>query len=248
LRFSLFILIFLLYAHGMKLIAGCLIHSIHGPIAGHEIHYSNVGRSLVLRKINPHVRRLKAGEPETNPCIQWTYADAIWQSFTSEQKAEWQAAIKAPGVSNYDIWMKEALWHCQQYEYLPDHPSASGGYSHGPLNPGFTFPPTPDKEPPEPPPPPPPPPPIEPESGKWYCCYEEFWDDYEGECDGDPDSDAVNCYDGDYCIWLIETYGAQGECWFINWMIHKYEIFTITGGPFEELDECLSNCEGAPPP
>ena len=93
----------------MKILAGSLIHSIHGKIGGGEIHYSKFGDSLQARKINPHVSRLKHGDPATNPCIQWTYADAIWQSLTPAQHAEWQAAIKAPGKSNYDIWMMEAL-------------------------------------------------------------------------------------------------------------------------------------------
>ena len=94
----------------------------------------------------------------------------------------------------------------------------SGGYSHGPLNPGLVFPPTPDKEEEEPPwdPPPPGPPDYFDCEMCWFGSYQKFWLRLTPEVEG--------CWFEEYfewtqfeviptmCVWRHKPVGASS--WF----------------------------------
>ena len=110
----------------------------------------------------PHTRRPhKKGEhdeePLNCPCKRFTAADWRWRMLSPADKKMWDAAVKRPALSGYELYMKEALTLAGRGENWPDCPSVSGGFSCNHLIPGAD-PPT-DAQIGEAPPPPPPPPP-----------------------------------------------------------------------------------------
>lgn len=62
------------------------------------------------------------------PCHAWARADWLWcQGHVS--KPFWAAALTKPGMSAYDLWMKEAVAAASWGDYFPDGPSPSGGWN-----------------------------------------------------------------------------------------------------------------------
>jgi len=82
--------------------------------------------------------------PEPKPpsnrcdCKAWRFIDELWARGHID-KGPWNAAIKAPRKSGYDIWMREAVSLTARGHYLPDTPSPSGGYSARKATPGFVW-------------------------------------------------------------------------------------------------------------
>ncbi|MBA7540040.1 hypothetical protein ES705_32329 [subsurface metagenome] len=132
---------------------GWLATKIVGSLGPSRIEYHRKYGKTVWRMKPPHKRTLTLGEPKANPCKQWQHADALWVSQPDAWRQTWRDALKKPGMSGYDLWMKEALTLCSQNKYLPDEPSISGGWSTSKVVPGETWPP-PGKAPPKPPLPP----------------------------------------------------------------------------------------------
>jgi len=70
----------------------------------------------------------------------FSHADALYTSFDSPTRKAWRQAVKAPQMSGYDLWMKEATSLMHQ-GYRPNQtPSHSGGFSNRRLSPGHTLP------------------------------------------------------------------------------------------------------------
>ncbi len=147
------IALFALWSLLMPIDYGWLATKISGSLGPSRIEYHRVAGKTVWRMKPPHKRKLELGSPAANPCQQWQQADAIWVNQGESWRQKWRDALKKPGMSGYDLWMKEALTLCSQNKNLPDDPSISGGWSTAKVIPGDTWPPA-GKEIPIPPPPP----------------------------------------------------------------------------------------------
>jgi hypothetical protein len=132
---------------------GWLATKISGSLGPSRIEYHRLAGKTVWRMKPPHKRKLELGSPAANPCRQWQQADAIWVGQDETWRQKWRNALKKPGISGYDLWMKEALTCCASNRFLPDDPSISGGWSTAKVIPGVTWPPE-GKVLPIPPPPP----------------------------------------------------------------------------------------------
>jgi hypothetical protein len=121
-----------------------LIYALTGNLGQTEGRASPYASSRVIAKRHK-VWQLEQPwtEPKPGycPCECWTLADALWQTMTEEQRELWRAAVKAPKMSGYDVWMKEALSLCTRGLNLPDRPGPGGGYSAMYALPGSTPPP-----------------------------------------------------------------------------------------------------------
>jgi hypothetical protein len=80
-------------------------------------------------------------KPHKCPCECWSLADTAWLAMTDDEHAIWNAAVTARGISGYDLWMKEALYLCNQGLYLPDGPGPGGGFTPRQAIPGTHIPP-----------------------------------------------------------------------------------------------------------
>jgi len=79
---------------------------------------------LLPRKPYPPSRK----KGHTCPCKCWLWADWSWTHDLVDQLS-WRDGLKRPGMSRYDLWMREAVWLASKGHYMPDYPSISGGYS-----------------------------------------------------------------------------------------------------------------------
>jgi hypothetical protein len=133
-----------------------LVHELYGPAGAIEA-FRKGGRTPSRiakrhRTWQSYQPWLTKEPPDQCSCKCWLLADSIWQSWTRAQKRPWYQALKAPKLTAYDLWMREALTLCNQNQFLPDEPSPSGGFSTRYLKPGTTYAPPPSCAPPPPPP------------------------------------------------------------------------------------------------
>ena len=56
------------------------------------------------------------------------YADRLWAAALIDTEP-WRVALTKPGMSAYDLWMREAVRLSAHGSYYPDYPSVSGGWS-----------------------------------------------------------------------------------------------------------------------
>lgn len=61
--------------------------------------------------------------------VCFRHADTLYTTLSKAKRAEWKAAVKRPGMSGYDLFMKEAVALLAKGKRPPDHPSISGGWS-----------------------------------------------------------------------------------------------------------------------
>ena len=118
------------YPHGWR--PSVLTSTFWGMAAGIKAQRARHGRGIGVSFKGQRSRRappLSADPSPRCPCKAFLYCDRHWQTLSPEQKREWQLAVKAPGKSGYDVYMKEALTLCMQQGVLPQCPSPSGGYS-----------------------------------------------------------------------------------------------------------------------
>jgi hypothetical protein len=118
-----------------------LIHAITGNLSNIEARRSPYASSHTIAKRHT---AWQLSQPWVEPkpavcsCECFSLADALWQTFDEAEKRDWRAAVTAPYMSGYDVWMSEALYLCNQGLNLPDVPGPGGG--HSPVNaiPGST--------------------------------------------------------------------------------------------------------------
>jgi hypothetical protein len=67
--------------------------------------------------------------PGACPCKNFKMADWRWRVLTAAQKATWNAAVKKPFMSGYELFMKENLTTLKSKGKYCDVPSPSGGFS-----------------------------------------------------------------------------------------------------------------------
>jgi len=66
---------------------------------------------------------------EKCPCHSFKVLDAYWTANAAALKPVWDAAVKRPHLSGYQLFMDEALKLCHSWGVLPACPSASGGFN-----------------------------------------------------------------------------------------------------------------------
>lgn len=121
-----------------------VLTSLSGIIGDYHLRLEPIpGRGLLTIVENTPHRPLEKEEWEDFcPCAAWAEADRIWkEDFTQADRDLWRAALKRPHLSNYDLWMKEALTAFNAAHYAPDIPSVSGGYTTKEIIYGETHPP-----------------------------------------------------------------------------------------------------------
>lgn len=115
-----------------KVIMGHPIVEVHGRFATGIF----VRGSQQLRAVPPPKKPKKG--IETCPCKSWTHADWLW-SHGFVDTDQWRKAVKRPGMSGYDLWMREAVHLASQGHYFPHMPSISGGWSASKCVLGFDY-------------------------------------------------------------------------------------------------------------
>lgn len=58
-----------------------------------------------------------------------SYCDGIYVDMHCDEREVWHNAVKAPGMSGYDLWMKESLYAVTRGFRPPQTPTPSGGFS-----------------------------------------------------------------------------------------------------------------------
>ncbi|MBA7543016.1 hypothetical protein ES705_35342 [subsurface metagenome] len=197
---------------------GWLATKISGSLGPSRIEYHRVAGKTVWRMKPPHKRKLTLDSPEANPCKQWKQADAIWVSQVEPWRQLWRNALKKPGMSGYDLWMKEALTLCSQQKYLPDVPSISGGWSTSKVIPGTTFPPAGKIIPP------PPKPPLD-----YFDCEQCFAGSYQTFYARLKPFDST-CHFRNLTNWVTCSV-APGSCWYLGSLPPDQDYFNVGWSP-----------------
>ncbi len=118
-----------------KLWLGFPIHTITGR-AGNGMYRHG---STTVTGEKPHApTRARTRRPASCDCESWYQADNLY-SVGKVPSNTWRSALKANGLSGYDLWMKEAESLARAGHYFPDVPSASGGYTVDRVVPGHTY-------------------------------------------------------------------------------------------------------------
>lgn len=137
---------------------GPFVDGVSGRLGSHQFtkHPYIKGGKFAIKETKPHKPADRPDDdPRNCPCKAFKSCDAQWVAMTEAQKAVWIGAVKKPGMSGYDLWMKECLTCYNDGLPSPGEPSASGGYSTSFVNcSGGVNPPVIGKAPPPPPPPP----------------------------------------------------------------------------------------------
>jgi hypothetical protein len=217
-----------------------LVFALTGNLGQTEGRASPYASSRVIAKRH---RIWQLSQPWTEPkphkcsCECFQLADALWQTMTEENRELWRAAVKAPQMSGYDVWMKEALYLCNRGINLPDAPGPGGGYSPINAKPGST--PAPASCLPE-----------QPQVG-WRCtgdpdwlCQECAWEerqyDTEEDCLRDcikPPPPPYNDEDGCQCFYCT---GTTSKYWTIEIPSHTSTHIPPSG--FYVLEQDETNC------
>ena len=78
-------------------------------------------------------------KPRKCACQAWQKADIEWQRMSENEKANWRAAVKKPGMSGYHLWMSETVWAYNQGISTTGLPSQSGGYRYSHIKKGYVY-------------------------------------------------------------------------------------------------------------
>lgn len=70
-------------------------------------------------------------------CKIFKLADSLYSAKPRAEKDVWNAAVKKPQRSGYNLWMTECVYAFMRGYMAPDQPSSSGGYSGIYTVPGF---------------------------------------------------------------------------------------------------------------
>ncbi|MBA7643145.1 hypothetical protein ES703_50859 [subsurface metagenome] len=105
---------------------------LFGPAGPLNIHGQRRRRGMVVAPRKDtwvwDEPRPETVEPKC-PCSCFKNLDLYWQKMDWGQKHVWNAAVKKPHMTGYNLFMKEGLSACYEHGYLPKVPSVSGGYS-----------------------------------------------------------------------------------------------------------------------
>jgi len=102
-----------------------LIASAHGPFGDSVAAGPLADGSTQLRKR----RRLAGKRHAICACKVFRNADTYFKAATAEAHRVWKAAVTRPGMSGYDLYMKEAMTLGHAGYSAPLFPSPSGGFS-----------------------------------------------------------------------------------------------------------------------
>ncbi len=90
---------------------------------------TKAGTLLYAPKGRPKTKIKGPKEELKCPCAAWKLADATWVGMTEAEQQVWIDALKKPGMSGYDLFMKEAVTCMIAGNNSPITPSISGGWS-----------------------------------------------------------------------------------------------------------------------
>jgi len=123
----------------MKAKLAPIIRSVKGVLQGYYVGYDRKANQIVNLKKKRSYNKSDEDKGPGSACTQWKKLDLMWQNFPQATKDLWNAAVTKPATTGYNVWMSEAIYHCSHNAFLPDVPSASGGWTHGPLHPGVRY-------------------------------------------------------------------------------------------------------------
>jgi hypothetical protein len=75
-------------------------------------------------------------DPAKCPCNSFKLLDLFWQQNASALRPIWNAAVKRPHLSGYQLFMDENLRSCHANGCFVSAPSASGGFNFACVTPG----------------------------------------------------------------------------------------------------------------
>jgi hypothetical protein len=231
-----------------RLELGALFNAVSGPLGNLLIHVPYAGRLHQLAARKPHVKAVGQDDAHECPCKSFRNLDRYWTANSATLKPIWDAAVKRPGLSGYQLFMDENLHRCHIDGKLCSVPSSSGGFNF--LNtvagtvevpPGGDW--------------------IGKALLKWACSGAPLWDcvmapfgtydtyeDCMGDCwepawscSGDPDYECFEEEGGEYAS--LED--CEAVCWEPAWSCSgdpDYECFEEEGGAYASLEDCEAEC------
>ena len=119
---------------GDRIELSILANAAFGPTGSMLIHVPARGWAHTLRQRHPHVAAYGMTDPKKCPCLSFKILDLYWQMYAPALKPVWDAAVKRPFLSGYQLFMDENLHMCHEHGTLCGTPSPSGGYAFANLN------------------------------------------------------------------------------------------------------------------
>lgn len=100
-----------------------------GPMADQTFkgHFSKKAAYSSTRK--DHSTQHRMTPIKRCPCEAFTLCDERYQNMTEDERDTWRNATKKPGISGYELWMKECLYSMIHYKTMPITPTESGGFT-----------------------------------------------------------------------------------------------------------------------
>ena len=102
-----------------------------GPLADQVWNPAFRKHGPAARRKKPHSTDVHRSPKQKCPCESFTICDLSYQNMSGPDKSLWKAALKKPGMSAYELYMKECLSTAMRTATYPECPSVSGGFSCG---------------------------------------------------------------------------------------------------------------------
>jgi len=106
-----------------------IVHEIRGRTKGHVFKKTRYSRRIILESYPKRRDPLNPESQAYHMRKNYAVADRFWQMMPRSERQEWNAAVKRPYLTGYQLWMKEAMSLFARQEFAPDHPSISGGFT-----------------------------------------------------------------------------------------------------------------------
>ncbi|MBA7539852.1 hypothetical protein ES705_32137 [subsurface metagenome] len=107
-----------------------------GPLADSVFHGAYKKHGASSRAKRAHKKDTHRTPRQKCPCEAFTLCDLAYQRMSAEDKKIWKDALKKPGMSAYELYMKECISSMIHTGTYPDCPTASGGFSCRLIKPG----------------------------------------------------------------------------------------------------------------
>lgn len=108
-----------------------------GPLADQVWSPSFSKHGPTARTRKKHSKDVHRTEKQKCPCEAFTAADLSYQKMSDPDRLTWKKALKKPGMSAYELYMKEAISALINSGRYPECPSVSGGFSCSSVIPGY---------------------------------------------------------------------------------------------------------------
>ncbi len=108
-----------------------------GPLADQVFFGAYKKHGPSARTARQHKTQTHRSPAQKCPCEAFTACDLAYQRMSAAAKKIWKDAIKKPGISAYELYMKECLATMIKTGTYPDGPTDSGGFSCRLVTPGL---------------------------------------------------------------------------------------------------------------